>query len=77
MLRWIFLRGGNAVTCEIRANNTHSYDVCVIPHRSLSAAVVERYERTADAVRRHAEVARCFRDAGWMLVRAVSRAATG
>jgi hypothetical protein len=72
ILRWIFRRGTNALTCEIRVNGTHSHDVCVVPHWDLSSAVIERYDRPARALWRHAEIARRFREAGWTLIRAGS-----
>jgi hypothetical protein len=69
ILRWIFVRGTNAVTCEIRVNGPHSHDVCVLPHWNLSSAIVDRYDRPARAFRRHAEIAQRFREAGWTLIR--------
>ena len=69
ILRWMFLRGTKAVTCEIRVNGAAAHDVCVVPHWDLSAAVVERYPRPVSALRRHAEIAQSFREAGWTLIR--------
>jgi hypothetical protein len=57
------------LTCEIRVNGPHSHDVCVVPHWDLSSAIIERYDRPGDALWRHAEIARCFREAGWTLIR--------
>jgi hypothetical protein len=69
ILRWVFLRGPKAVTCEVRVNGRRSYDVCVVPHWDVSSAVVERYDRPASALRRHAEIAWHFRQAGWLHAR--------
>lgn len=69
ILRWIFLRGAKALTCEVRVNGRHSHDVCVVPHWDVSSSIVERYDRPASALRRHAQIARDFRQAGWTLIR--------
>jgi hypothetical protein len=69
ILRWVFLRGTNALTCEIRFNGRQAHDVCVVPHWSVSSSVIERYSRPIEALRRHAELAASLRQAGWALVR--------
>jgi hypothetical protein len=77
MLRWIFVRGADAITCEIRMNGPYSHDVCVVPHWNMSSAIVERYDRTARALWRHAEIASRFREAGWTRIHhAASRSGT-
>ena len=68
ILRWIFLRGTRVLTCEIRSFGK-TYDVSVVPHWDVSASVIESFERPASALRRHAEIASYFRQAGWSLVR--------
>jgi hypothetical protein len=69
LVQWTFIRGTRALTCEVRANGRHSYDLFVIPHWHIAAAVAERYDRPESALRRHAEIARSFREAGWLVVR--------
>jgi hypothetical protein len=69
ILPWIFLRGTEAVTCEIRVDGSASYDVCLLPHWDLSSAIIEHYDRPASALYRHAEIAQAFREAGWTLIR--------
>lgn len=68
-LHWIFVKGTNALTCEIRVNAARSHDVCVVPHWDVSCGVVQRFDRAAKAVWRHAEIARRFQQDGWTLVR--------
>jgi len=68
ILRWIFLRGTRVLTCEIRSFGK-TYDVSVVPHWDVSASVIESFERPASALRRHAEIASEFRQAGWSQVR--------
>ena len=67
MLRWVFRRDTDAITCELDARGRHSYDVCVVPHWNVSSAVIEHYDTPAAALLRHAEIARRLRDHGWML----------
>jgi len=69
ILRWIFLRGSKALTCEVRAFGKQTFDVCVVPHWDVSSSVVETFKRPGMALRRHAEIAFYFREAGWSLVR--------
>lgn len=69
ILQWNFVKGTKALTCEIRVNATRSHDVCVVPHWDLSCAVVQRFDRAANALWRHAEIARHFQDDGWTIVR--------
>jgi hypothetical protein len=64
-LRWIFVRRGRTVTCEIRVNGGQSYDVCVVPHWDVASSSIEAYDRPTDALRRHAEVAVQLHEAGW------------
>jgi len=77
ILRWVFVRGTKAVTCEVRISGKETYDVCVVPHWDISSSVIEPCDRPATALRRHAEIAWHFREAGWILVRESSRQTTG
>jgi len=74
ILRWIFLRGTRVLTCEIRSSGK-TYDVSVVPHWDVSASVIESFDRPASALRRHAEIASDFRQAGWSQVREGTREA--
>jgi hypothetical protein len=69
MLRWIFVRHGHALTCEVDARTPHTFDVSVVPHWDVSSAVVERYDHAVTAMERHAGIAADLRAAGWVLVR--------
>ena len=69
IVRWVFLKDSKAFTCDVRSNGGDSYDVCIVPHWDVSVALVERYDRPTSALHRHAEIARHFRKAGWLLVR--------
>jgi hypothetical protein len=67
MLRWVFHRGGHALTCAVEAvGDRSSYDVCVFPHWDLSLGTVETFAAAGSALQRHAEIARRLREAGWV-----------
>jgi hypothetical protein len=67
-LRWVFVRDTQRVTCDVMLSGPHAVDVCVRPGWDCSGTLVERYGRLGTALRRHAEIGRLFRQAGWKLV---------
>ena len=69
MLRWLFTKGRRVLTCEVRVDRRGTFDVCVVPLWNIKAAIVESYGGAASAMRRHAEIAAAFRQAGWMVAR--------
>jgi hypothetical protein len=69
ILRWIFLRGTRVLTCEVRGSGKQAYEVSVVPHWDVSSSMIETFERPASALRRHAEIASYFREAGWSTIR--------
>ena len=68
MVRWVFHRDGFAITCEVDAYGTQSYDVAIIPHWDPSSAVIERFNRPLRALERHMSIAQRLRDDGWVVV---------
>jgi hypothetical protein len=67
MLRWVFHRGGHALTCAVEATaDRSSYDVCVFPHWNVSLGTVECFDAPGGALQRHAEIASRLREAGWV-----------
>jgi len=67
MLRWVFHRGPDTVTCAVEAGGRRSsYNVCVLPHWNLSEATVEHFDAPASALLRHAEIASRLRQGGWV-----------
>jgi hypothetical protein len=69
LLRWTFSKGARSITCQIENDPRGSYDVCVVPHWDVSSAVVEVEQEPIGAFRRHADIARRLRAAGWSLSR--------
>ncbi len=56
------------LTCEVdMRRNQRSYEVCVVPHWNVSSSIIETYDTPVGALRRHAQVARSLREAGWAL----------
>lgn len=67
VLRWVFHRGGNVLTCGVEAGpDRSSFNVYILLHWNLSVAMVERFTAPASALRRHAEIASGLREAGWV-----------
>jgi hypothetical protein len=67
LVRWIFERKGDAITCEIDMNEEHTCDVAVIPHWNAASSVVEHFNGPMGAMERHAELAMALREEGWTL----------
>jgi hypothetical protein len=67
IVRWVFFRGSKTLTCEVRVNGERAHEVCIVPHWNVSASVIECFDRPWSALRRHAEIAREFRTAGWAM----------
>ena len=67
LVRWIFQRGDSALTCRVDARAASSYDVLVVPHWNISAAVIETLETPGRALQRHAEIAKQLREGGWLV----------
>ncbi len=68
LVRWIFRRDGEALTCQVNSSgNQPGYDVCVVPHENVASSVVFGAETAAGALQRHAEIAMQLREAGWSL----------
>jgi hypothetical protein len=66
MLRWVFHRGPDTLTCAVEAaGDRKSYDLCVLPHWNLSLATVEHFAAPVTALERHAAIAAALRQAGW------------
>lgn len=66
VLRWVFRRDNDAITCEIDAAGDHAFDVCIVPHWDVSASTIERFDAEYRAFERHAELARRLGKAGWL-----------
>jgi hypothetical protein len=68
ILRWVFQRDVETLTCRIDVADTNRFEVCVVPHWDVSQAVIERFDAPMSALSRHAEIARRLRESGWMVM---------
>jgi len=66
VLRWVFHRNHDAITCEIDATDDRAFEVCIVPHWNVSASTIERFDVAYRAFERHAELARRLQDGGWV-----------
>lgn len=67
MLRWVFRRDTETLTCEVDAAGNR-WEVCIVPHWDVAESVIERFDTPLSALERHADIARRLRDAGWSVV---------
>ena len=68
MLRWVFCRNSETITCEVDAATDHHFEACLVPHWNVSASVVQPFDSLMSALWWHAEAARRLRESGWTLV---------
>jgi hypothetical protein len=68
MIRSVFQRKANAITCELARRGPHSFELYVVPHWAPASAVIERFDIPEVALARHAQMAQCLRENGWMVI---------
>jgi hypothetical protein len=66
ILKWVFTKNTDSITCQLDLRPDMTYEVRVVPNWS-NGSVVERIGRPTEALLRHAELAACLRDNGWMM----------
>ena len=64
-LRWIFHRDNARLVCQL--DGGRSFTLSLIPHGSMAAAVVEKFDDGLQAFRRHAAIVTQLRQFGWTL----------
>ena len=68
LLRWVFQRGDQLLTCELDKEGLRpSYTLSPVPHWDLRQAVSETFDAGVSAFRRHAAIAEALRGQGWTL----------
>ncbi len=72
MLRWVFGRNAEAITCEIDFIDGEGDDVSVVPHWAVSSSAVEHFSSPLQALERHAELALALREQGWTMIGSVT-----
>jgi len=68
LLRWVFQRENQLVTCQLdREGPRSSYTLSLVPHWDVRQAAIERFDAGVSAFRRHAAIADQLRSQGWTL----------
>jgi len=68
LLRWVFQRGTQVLTCQLDREGRHAaYSLSLVPHWDVRQAVTETFDAGVTAFRRHAAVAEHLRSQGWTL----------
>ena len=69
ILRWEFARDERHVLCAVHvAPAGSSYEVATVPLWDVGRTVVETFDTSSAALRRHAAIATDLRAAGWTVV---------
>jgi len=68
LLRWVFQRGNQLLTCQLdREDRPSSYTLSLVPHWDVRQAASETFDAGVSAFRRHAAIAEGLRGQGWTL----------
>ena len=68
LLRWVFQRGNQLLTCQLdREDLLSSYTLSLVPHWDVRQAASETFDAGVSAFRRHAAIAEALRSQGWTL----------
>lgn len=68
IVRWVFQRDRETLTCGVDFTSQRSYEVCVVPHHDVNATVIESFDSSLSALKRHADIALRLREAGWSVM---------
>jgi hypothetical protein len=68
LLRWIFLRGNETLTCQVdQRPGDATFTLSLIPQSDIAAGIAETFSSACSAFRRHAMIASELRRSGWTL----------
>jgi hypothetical protein len=68
LLRWIFERGNQRLTCRVdRRPGDQAFTLSLLPHSDAGVGIAETFTSAWSAFRRHAMIASDLRRAGWTL----------
>jgi hypothetical protein len=68
LLRWVFQRGEQLLTCQLdRDGHQAAYSLSVVPHWDVPQAVTESFDAGVAAFRQHAAIVERLRSQGWTL----------
>jgi hypothetical protein len=66
VLRWTFRYGTDLLTCGVDRRAGTRYVLSIVPNGG--PAMLETFDSSVAALRRHAVITACLRDHGWVLV---------
>jgi hypothetical protein len=67
LLRWIFERGNQRVTCRVDQQPGNRFTISLVPHSPSAIGMDETFTSAWSAMRRHAIIASELRRSGWTL----------
>jgi hypothetical protein len=67
LLRWIFARGNERVTCRVDQQPGNGFTLSLVPHSTSAIGIAETFTSAWSAMRRHAIIASELRRSGWTL----------
>jgi hypothetical protein len=67
LLRWIFQRGNERLTCRVDQQPGTGFTLSLVPHATAALGIAETFTSAWSALRRHAMIASELRGAGWTL----------
>lgn len=67
LLRWIFERGNQRLTCRIDQQPETGFTLSLVTHSPRSIGIAETFTSAWSALQRHAMIATQLRGAGWTL----------
>jgi hypothetical protein len=66
-LHWLFIRGHQALSCDVDVRGDGFYAVSLFPLWRAGEATIETFTRPGEALRRHAEITDYLHASGWLL----------
>ena len=66
-LHWLFIRGNQALSCDVDVRGDGFYAVSLFPLWRAGEATTETFTRPGEALRRHAEITDYLHASGWLL----------
>ena len=67
LLRWIFQRGNQRLTCRVDQQPGTGFTMSLVSHSSSAIGIAETFTSAWSAFQRHAMIASELRGAGWTL----------
>jgi hypothetical protein len=67
LLRWIFERGNQRLTCRVDQLADTGFTLSLVPHSTSATGIAETFTSAWSALRRHAIIVSELRRSGWTL----------